>query len=146
MTKPLRTQFVLVDGGRARWVSRTGEAGDFTTTRELKPHGHHGHGGGHSGTVVESAGGQRHGPGEKSDLGHERQAAFAREVAEELNKEAAKGAFERLTVVAPPRMLGVLRDHLSTAARGKLAGELAKDLTHASDHELKNWLRSYEIG
>jgi len=144
MTKPLRTQFVLVDGGRARWVTRTGDGGDFTTTRELKPHGGQGHGS-QGGTVVESVGGHRHGMHEKSEAGHERQETFARQVAEELNLEAAKGAFERLTIVAPPRMLGALRDHLSAAARGKLAGELAKDLTQASDHDLKDWLRSFEI-
>jgi len=144
MTKPLRTQFVVVDGARARWVRRSDETHDFVTENEIKappkaPTG------GPQGVVFERAGGGRHaieqghGKGQKKD-------SFVVRVAEALNHQAEHGDFDRLAIVAPARTLNALREELSPAARERLAGALAKDLTKVADHDLAKWLRPLELG
>jgi protein required for attachment to host cells len=73
--------------------------------------------------------GHRHGvDGERSTERHEL-TNFAREVA--YNIEAARVAheFDRLVIVAGPRMLGLLRDELPQPCRDVLAAEVAKDLS-----------------
>ncbi|AJE47227.1 host attachment protein [Celeribacter indicus] len=75
------------------------------------------------------------GPGQKSafadtdwhELAKER---FAAEVAAILYKEAHKGRFERIVLVAPPATLGELRDHLHKEVADKVVAELPKTLTN----------------
>jgi len=54
---------------------------------------------------------------------------FAAAIADKINRAAESGAFKEVVVVAPPRVLGEIRQALSQKARGKLSGELDKDLT-----------------
>ena len=56
---------------------------------------------------------------------------FAAEAAERCSNSRAEAArvSSQLVVVAPPRTLGELRKHYGKALTGKIAGELAKDLT-----------------
>ncbi|NDW03480.1 host attachment family protein [Jiella pacifica] len=61
------------------------------------------------------------------ELGKER---FAAEIAEMLYKMAHRGRFEKLVVVAPPKILGEMRQHLHKEVQSKIVGELAKDLTN----------------
>ncbi len=63
---------------------------------------------------------------------------FARLVAAEAKKLG--GACDRLHLAAPPRFLGHLRKRLDKSVERKVAGSLAKDLTHLSIHELKKAL------
>jgi protein required for attachment to host cells len=60
---------------------------------------------------------------------------FARLVATEAKKNHAH--FDRLQIAAPPRFLGQLRKALDKSVARKVAGTLAKDLTHLKTHELK---------
>lgn len=64
-----------------------------------------------------------------------RRERFARHVAEALDQEWKQVRADRLVVVAPPKMLGLLRKALSGAAAAALAGDLAKNLlnTPATD-------------
>jgi len=62
--------------------------------------------------------------------------AFARVVADYLGEAALRGAFDRLVVAAPPKFLGDIRAALQPAARERVAGEVAKDLTKESDAAL----------
>jgi len=141
--KPLRTQFVIADGAHARWVKRVGEADDFVTGRELaadpEPDG------GRRG-VFESTSGRAFSVQERGSAARTHRAAFARQIAEAINSEAATGQLERLAVVAPARTLAAITQHLSAAARAKLFKTLAKDLSKTPDHELASWLRSLELG
>jgi protein required for attachment to host cells len=130
-----RTQFVIADGGHARWVERAGqnnvgEANYVTTTEQTASF---------RAPPAEDksfAGGAAAGQGEED---------FARELAEAINARAAPHGFERLVLVAPAPFLSDLRGRLSTTASGKLAHTLAKDLTNTPDHELASWLQTLEL-
>ena len=69
---------------------------------------------------------------EQTDWRRLEKEAFAAELAEELNKAAARHAFPALVVIADPRTLGVLRPHLSKQVQALLAGEITADLAHAT--------------
>ena len=53
---------------------------------------------------------------------------FAKEVARTLDGARMRHEFERLVLVAGPRMLGLLREALPTPCRSMVAAEVAKDL------------------
>ena len=136
MTNPHQTQFVIADGGHARWVVRTGN--NYVTTTELTasfrtpehPEGR------------SFASGSEEAAGAAASRGEE---DFAKALADEINAHATPGGFERLVLVAPAPFLSDVRERLSTAATAKLAHTLAKDLTNTPDHELATWLESLEL-
>ena len=142
MTKPLKTQFVIADGSRARWVHRT-EANDFVTERELNA-GHGGHKSGGS-VSVHAPSGHTFRVDQRTSAAREVRVRFAHEVADAISAQAAQGAFDRLALVAPPRILSAIRDRMSVGASAKLARTLAKDLTKAPDHELGAWLGALDF-
>ena len=143
MTAHLKIQFVVADGARARWVKRSEVADDFVTVREL--HAEH-KAGGHPQGVVFGSEGQRFSVQEGDAAVKKHHEAFARQVADTLNHEAAAGAFERLAIVAPAHTLTAIAEHLNTGAKAKLVNTLAKDLSKTPDHELGQWLRHLELG
>ena len=82
--------------------------------------------------------------GERDTALRHRHAVFAESVADTISAQA--DALERLVIVAPARVLEVIRDRLSPPARARLVSTLAKDLTKIPDHELTKWLRPLEFG
>jgi len=144
MIKHLRTEFIIADGSRARWVRRSEQADDFVTIREL--FAAHPQGSRPQGIVVEGHAGQRSNVEERDADRSQRRLHFAEDVAQEINAEAQAGRLERLAVIAPPRMLSAIRQRLSPGATAMLARTLGKDLTKTPDHELAGWLRTLELG
>lgn len=72
--------------------------------------------------------GNHHGvTGEKSTVQHEL-TLFAKEVARRIETDRARNQFDRLVLVAGPKMLGLLRQSLSTPTQSMLAGEISKDI------------------
>lgn len=55
---------------------------------------------------------------------------FAAEIAGMLNREAQAGRFDDLIVVAPPLVLGALREKLDKAVKSRLVAEIDKDFTN----------------
>jgi protein required for attachment to host cells len=53
---------------------------------------------------------------------------FAKAVARTLDGARARNEFERLVLIAAPRMLGLLREALPAPCRSVVAAEIAKDL------------------
>jgi len=141
MRHHLRTRIVIANSARARWVEREGEA--FATLTELEANrattAHA------ASTVHQRFGEGRHGAGEV-DLARKGTQRFASEIAERINDEDRRADFERLAIVAPPRMLGAIREALSPSARAKVVHELPKDLTKASSHRLHTSLSSVLFG
>lgn len=79
-----------------------------------------------------SGAGHRHGvTGEKSTVQHEL-TLFAKEVAKRIDADRVKNEFDKLVLVAGPKMLGLLRQSLPTPSQSLLAAEVSKDLTHQS--------------
>lgn len=74
--------------------------------------------------------GHHHGvDGEKSTVQHEL-TLFAKEVARKIETDRARNEFDRLVLVAGPKMLGLLRQSLSNPTQSMLAGEISKDILH----------------
>lgn len=63
---------------------------------------------------------------------------FLKSVAGRINEDAE--CFDEVVLCAPPRPLGVLREHLSKAVRERMSAELAKDFVRQSGAELSRAL------
>ncbi|WAP69410.1 host attachment family protein [Jiella pelagia] len=55
---------------------------------------------------------------------------FAAEIADLLYKMAHRGQFEKIVIVAPPRILGEMRQHFHKEVQARIVGEIDKDLTN----------------
>jgi protein required for attachment to host cells len=72
--------------------------------------------------------GHHHGvDGEKSTEQHEL-TLFAKEVAQRIDAGRARNEFDKLVIVAGPKMLGLLRQSLPKQSQSLLAGEVPKDI------------------
>lgn len=65
---------------------------------------------------------------------------FARQIAVLLNEERNKNAFDKLIVVAPPHMDGLLMQHLNKHVKGMVTNNIKKDIMHYNDHDLLHFL------
>ena len=81
-----------------------------------------------------------HGVQPKSDPHRYEEEMFAREIASALEKGRKHDAFDQLIVVAPPRILGVLRSSFTKPLQERIKVELNKDLTSVSIHDLPKHL------
>lgn len=66
---------------------------------------------------------------ETTDWHEFEESRFVAEFAERLNRAAGRGQFERLILVAPPKVLGQLRPALSADAAATVVAEIGSDLT-----------------
>ena len=67
---------------------------------------------------------------------------FADEIADRLYKMAHRGDFEEVVLVAPPLVLGEMRQKLHKEVAAKLAGELPKTLTNHPISEIEKLLQA----
>jgi protein required for attachment to host cells len=72
--------------------------------------------------------------GERSTHRHESE-LFAKQVAHTLDGARSRNEFDRLVLIAAPRMLGMLREALPPPCRAVVAAEIAKDFVH---HEIES--------
>ncbi len=144
MIKPLRTQFVVADAGRARWVQRSDAADDFVTTASFEAEA--APASSPQGAVFEGSTGRAFNIEESHDAARQHHDRFAVDVAGRINAEAAADAFDRLALVAPTHFLSAIEHHLTPVAKAKLVKTLSKDLSKVPDHELGTWLRPLERG
>jgi len=75
-----------------------------------------------------SAGGPRSAM-EQTDWHQLSEDRFAHEIAAALNRLAQANAYNELVVVAPPKVLGVLRESFHAEVKKRLVAEIHKDLT-----------------
>jgi protein required for attachment to host cells len=147
MARPLTLRIAIADGEHARFVQpdadnvlRTVGALDSAAahqrSRDL--------GTDRPGRSMESGTPMHHGLGQKHDLHVMAKENFLWLVAQELNAAVARGEFDELLIVAPPRGMRDLREALNSATEQKLVGALEKDLVKTPDHELwphlKEWV------
>jgi len=77
---------------------------------------------------------------EERDLHTEAEVAFLVNIAKELDRVVKDQASKSVTVVAPPKALGVLREHFSAALKSVIVAEIGKDLAHLSTGEIESHL------
>jgi protein required for attachment to host cells len=75
--------------------------------------------------------------GERSTLQHEL-TMFAKQVGQHIDADRVSHKFDRLVLVAPPKMLGLLRQSLPTQSQSLLAAEIPKDLAHHAPAAIMN--------
>jgi len=77
--------------------------------------------------------------GERSTL-RQQQVRFAKRIAEELESARKDHAFDRLVVMAAPRMLGLLRDAMPDTSRSAVVAEVPKDLVHLDPKAIHDYI------
>lgn len=149
MVRPRKLLVVIADGEHARFID-LGDDGALRTGAELDSEQAHQRSSDigsdppgaafHSGSTAHHAMTPRHDPHELA------MAAFARQVADEINRRAAQAAFSELLIAAPPQTLNVIVPELGPEALDRLAGRLRKDLVNVPDHLLgphfRAWVRA----
>lgn len=141
--KPIKTLYVIADGGRARFVERD-ENGAFRTivsfaSAEVHQRAHD-LGLDRPARVKESANAARHAVEPRRDLHVAAKEDFVKHVAGEIDAEHGRKSFDKLVLVAPARVLTELKEQLSDAMAELAADSLQKDLTKVPDHDLAEHL------
>lgn len=78
---------------------------------------------------------------QRNDLQEYEKEMFGRHVAEMINEEAARKAFGRMILVAPPNALGVLRDAVCERTAKRVVAEPHKDLVRTPNKQLASHMR-----
>lgn len=82
--------------------------------------------------------GHHHGvDGERSTQQHEL-TLFAKEVAQRIDSARVNHEFDKLILVAAPKMLGLLRQCLPEPSQTLVAAEVAKDVVHQGTDAIRN--------
>ena len=79
---------------------------------------------------------RHHNESSNPDAHRKAEDGFVAVSAGQLNRMALDGAFDRIVIIADPRTLGELRKHFHAALQSRIIGELAKDLTGHSVHDI----------
>lgn len=88
------------------------------------------------GATRSGPGGQRSAFDRHTEPGDAERDRFARELAAEVEQGLGRGAYERLVIAAPPKLLGELRGHLSHRTAAHLVASVSHDFAHTPEHEL----------
>lgn len=143
-TKKSTTWMIVCDGARGRILVNRGRGTGLSeiasaesrdarlTTRSL--------GAERPGQTRDSFGAGRHAMDPPVDWHRFEKQRFAKEMAARINAAALENKFDRVILVAPPRVLGDLRQALNAQAATKVAGEVGKDLTRVAVHHLGPYL------
>jgi len=91
------------------------------------------------GRVVQSVGSARSAV-EQTDWHWLEEQKFAGTIAEALYRAALDNKFSELVIVAPPKILGVLRQNLHKLVTDRIAGELPKTLTTSPVNQIEKLL------
>jgi protein required for attachment to host cells len=141
-----KTLYLLADGGRVRYVERTG-LGQFRTFRKFVSA--HIHEKGYKllrdrpARVQESATSTRHGIERRITPRDKIEQKFIKEVAADLLEDKTIADFDNVVIVETPRLLKVFRDSLPSAISSKLVESIDKDLTKIPDGELDRHLPEF---
>lgn len=142
--KPQRTWILIADGARARVLVHRGVALGLEPVEGMAMTFDHRRardiGSDKPGRSFESVGATRHAVSPHTDPERNEEKRFAHEIAERLDKEAERVSFDRLVLVAPPTMLGDLRNALTPRLSALVSATLDKDLTKTPEKKLAQHL------
>lgn len=68
---------------------------------------------------------------------------FSKRVADHLDHCRNEHRFDKLRVVAAPRMLGLIRENMSKEVQKMVEEEVAKDISSMKEHDMEEYLRKY---
>jgi protein required for attachment to host cells len=66
---------------------------------------------------------------------------FSREIASELDHARKVNSFEKLIIITPPQMSGLLLNQLDKHVKERVTHKFQKDLLHLSEKELLDYLK-----
>jgi len=66
---------------------------------------------------------------------------FSKEIADDLNQRRNANELERLILIAPPHMYGLISQHLNKHVMSLVSNHIQKDLIHLKEHELLDFLK-----
>ncbi|MDP3739220.1 MAG: host attachment protein [Hyphomonadaceae bacterium] len=140
------TWVVVADGNAARFFVRAREGvpltelTDLALTADAERRARGGDTAVHEGV---NHGHQAHPAHENRQDSGER--VFLRHIAGRLNLAVEEHAVGRLIICAPPRALGVIRDHVTAATRALVVAEIAKDLVREGVREIDERLKPSKV-
>lgn len=85
----------------------------------------------------------RHGSAANPDSGQDKEDGFSAGVVDLLNKKALAGELTALLIIAAPRTLGAIRPQYHARLTAVLVGEIAKDLTGHSPHDIEKAIAAH---
>jgi len=147
--KANHTWVLIADAGRARVYETLGLGKGLKAVEGLAlandlPRSHEVETGTSKPGRGQAAGGVgRHALEPTSDPHRQFKRQFAEQIAALLEGKLKAGAFQKLVVVAPPVMLGDLRDALSPHVKQAIKAEIDKDLTKIPESELAAHLKDF---
>ncbi len=89
------------------------------------------------GSVVDSTGHGHHTMGHEDDAHKHQLSQFARQLADDIDKERGKASLRRVYIIAPPTFLGLVRSHLSKATSEIVEETINKDLVSHSIDDIR---------
>lgn len=139
-SKPVKTWIVVADAARARFIEQAArneplavvEEREHDASRALSSE----IASDDKGRSFDSGGQGRHAMEPSTDPQRHEKTKFAKELADAINHAAKTHRFDRLVIACPAQMLGELRRDLDKPASEKVVGEIPKDLSRLSLHEL----------
>ena len=142
MARRRKLLYVLADGAHARFVEQSAETKAFATVHRMDGTGRletlrAEQRDEQAGRCIESGSAARHAVG-RDDAYRRAKEAFVADVAKALDELLGRTTQQGVVLVAPPRLVRVLRDGIGSSA--PIVAELGKDLTRTTDHELGQWL------
>lgn len=140
---------LLADAGHARIIERLAPLGNTLVEIESLTHSHESNqenGPDRPGRNYESANIARHAYQPRTDWREQQKEAFAIELAERLHKANNGKKFDELYILAPSKMLGLLRHHidlLDPQMTSKISRELPKDAVKLTLNELRDGILAH---
>jgi protein required for attachment to host cells len=138
---------LLADGGNARIIEREGPFGNLTEIHSLT-HSHMANrdlGNDRAGRGFESSGTTRHAYEPRTDWHEQQKDDFAKDIVRLLNDAHMNQKFHELYILAPAKMLGLIRQHLThvnNEMSSKVSKELSKDAIAFTLPEIKKYIET----
>lgn len=145
-TSPKKTWVVIADGMHARILSQDRHGAPLAPALDQELFNPAAHGFSRDlksdapGRAFNTGSGGRHSMEPPTDPKTREKELFARRVAELINDAAGRKEFQRLILVAPPKILGALRANLDSHAKKLVAGEIHHDLVRTPVSEIERHL------
>lgn len=87
--------------------------------------------------------GKHHSKGNSAALHEQAEVDFIKGLSDLLEKQVYSGNCNKLTLIMPPKALGIMRKYLSKNINAIIKQEVVKDLTYVPDNELLDKLSHY---